>query len=382
MTSPLFKTWAEVDLSAIVHNIRRIRELVGPAVKILVSVKADAYGHGVYPVSRASLAAGAEWLGVSHVKEALELRAYFPRAPIMILSAGMLGHSRPIVRNDLVPVISSLEIARDLGQEALSMGRRAPVHLMVDTGMGRIGIWHENFLPTLEKMTRVKGIRLEGICSHFSTADRPDTSFATEQLRAFNAVVSAAAARKISFALRHIANSGALLGIAESRLDMVRPGLMIYGIYPAPHMEEMIDLKPALSLKTQVAFVKRVHPGRPISYGRTYICPRETVIATLPIGYGDGYSRAHSNRGEVLVRGRRAPIVGLVTMDQLMVDVGRIPEVRVGDEVVLIGSQEGESITAEEAAGRIGTIPYEVLCQLGKRVSRVFKNEPAAAPPQ
>ena len=375
VTTRLFKTWAEVDLEAVSHNIGRIRELVGPGVKILVSVKADAYGHGVYPVCRAVLSAGAEWLGVSHVKEALELRAYFPRAPIMILSAGMLGHSHQIVRNDLTPVVCSLEIARDLGQEALSMGKKVKIHFMIDTGMGRIGIWHANALPLLERLARVKGIEVEGLCSHFSAADSPDLDFARHQLRDFLAVARQAEARGISFPLRHIANSGALITLTESRLDMVRPGIMIYGIYPADHFKKLVDLKPALSLKTQVAFLKKVDPGRPVSYGRTYVTLRETRIATLPIGYGDGFSRAHSNRGEVLVRGQRAPIVGVVTMDQIMVDVGHIPDVAVGDEVVLIGEQGGGKITAEEAAARIDTIPYEVLCQLGRRVSRVYRGE-------
>ena len=375
VTTRLFKTWAEVDLEAVSHNIGRIRDLVGPRVKILVSVKADAYGHGVYSVCRAALAAGAEWLGVSHVKEALELRAFFPRAPIMILSAGMLGHSHQIVRNDLTPVVCSLEIARDLGQEALSMGKKVKIHCMIDTGMGRIGIWHANALPLLERLVRIKGIEVEGLCSHFSTADSPDQDFARRQLGDFLATAAKAEAKGIGFSLKHIANSGALITLPESRLDLVRPGIMIYGIYPADHFKDLIDLKPALSLKTQVAFLKKVEPGRSISYGRTHITRRETRIATLPIGYGDGFSRAHSNRGEVLVRGERAPIVGVVTMDQIMVDVGHIPGVAVGDEVVLIGEQAGKRITAEEAAARIDTIPYEVLCQLGKRVSRVYKGK-------
>ena len=368
-----FKTWAEIDLSAIRHNLRAIRRLVGDGVKILISVKADAYGHGAREVSAAALAAGADMLGVSHVKEALELRPCFPSVPIMILSSGMLGHSPLIVRNDLTPVVCSLEIARDIAQEALLAGKRINVHAMIDTGMGRIGVWHENCLPLIERLSRVKGIRLEGICSHLATADSPDPSFLEEQLASFLALVRRAKARGVSFPLRHIANSAAILAARKSWLDMVRPGIMLYGIHPAPHLEKKIDLKPALSLKTQVAFLKTVEAGRSISYGRTYRVKRKTRIATLPIGYGDGFSRAHSNRGEVLIRGKRAPIVGIVTMDQLMVDVGKIPGAAIGDEAVLIGTQGGERITAVEAAARIGTIAYEVLAQLGKRVSRVYQ---------
>ena len=369
----LFKTWAEIDLAAIRHNVQAIRRLVGDGVKILISVKADAYGHGVRAVCGAALGAGADMLGVSHVKEALELRSFFPAVPILILSSGMLGHSRPIVRNDLTPVVCSLEIARDLAQEALSTGKRVNVHVMIDTGMGRIGVWHQNCLPLLDRLSRVKGIRVEGICSHLATADDPDPAFLREQLKSFLAVVRQARARGIVYPLRHIANSGAILASKKSWLDMVRPGIMIYGIYPAPHLKDRIDLRPSLSLKTRVAYLKTVEPGRTISYGRTYRVKRKARIATLPIGYGDGFSRAHSNRGEVLIRGRRAPIVGIVTMDQLMVDVGKIPGVSIGDEAVLIGAQGNERITAEEAARRIGTISYEVLAQLGKRVSRVYK---------
>jgi alanine racemase len=368
-----FKTWAEIDLSAIRHNLLAVRRLVGEGVKILISVKADAYGHGARDVSAAALAAGADMLGVSHVKEALELRSFFPSVPIMILSSGMVGHSPFIVRNDLTPVVCSLEIARDIAQEALSAGKRINVHVMIDTGMGRIGVWHENCLPLIERLSRVKGIRLEGICSHLAAADNPDPSFMKEQIAAFLAVIRAAKARGISFPIRHIANSAATLSAKKAWMDMVRPGIMLYGIHPAPHLQKRIDLKPALSLKTRVAYLKTVEPGRTISYGRTYRVKRKTRIATLPIGYGDGFSRAHSNRGEVLIRGRRAPIVGIVTMDQLMVDVGKIPGVSIGDEAVLIGEQGGERITAEEAARRIGTISYEVLAQLGKRVSRVYK---------
>lgn len=370
----LFKTWAEIDLEAIRFNIRKIRKLVGDRIKILISVKADAYGHGVSAVSRSALSAGADWLGVSHVKEALELRAFFPQVPILILSSGMMGHTRLIVRNDLTPVVCSLEIARDLAQEALSEGKKVNIHVIIDTGMGRIGVWHENILPFLERVSRIKGLKLEGLCSHFATADDSDLSFARQQLKWFLTVIKKTKEKGVDIPIKHIANSGALITLKKSWLDMVRPGIMLYGIYPAPHFRKMIDLKPVLSLKTQVAFLKTVTSGRTISYGKTYKVPKTTKIATLPIGYGDGFSRSHSNQGEVLIRGKRAPIVGIVTMDQIMVDVGQIPGVSVGDEAVLIGEQNGERISAEEIAERIGTISYEVLSQLGKRVSRVYKN--------
>lgn len=370
----LFKTWAEIDHEAIRFNIGRIRELIGDRVKILVSVKADAYGHGAVSVSRTALSAGAEWLGVSHVKEALELRSFFPEVPILILSSGMRGHSRHIIRNRLTPVVCSLEIARDLAQTALEFGTRADIHIMLDTGMGRIGAWYENCLPFLEKVAGTKGVRLEGLASHFAAADDPESSFTVHQLKCFLEVAEKARKIGIEIPIKHIANSGALISMKESRLDMVRPGIMLYGAYPAPHYRECIELRPVLSLKTRIAYLKTVAPGRTISYGMTYTVKKKTRVATLPIGYGDGFSRAHSNRGEVLIRGRRAPIIGIVTMDQIMVDVGDIDGVAVGDEAVLIGEQGGVRITAEEVAERIGTISYEVLSQLGKRVSRVDRN--------
>ena len=370
----LFKTWAEIDHEALRFNIQQIRNLVGPRVKILASVKAEGYGHGVVSVSRTALSAGAEWLGVSHVKEALELRSFFPNVPILILSSGMSGHTRLIVRNRLTPVVCSLEIARDLSAAALASGTIANIHVMLDTGMGRIGVWHENSLTFLKRISQIKGIRLEGLASHFAAADDQDSTFTDRQLNGFLRAAKEVREMGIDIPLHHIANSAALIHNRETHLDMVRPGIMLYGVYPDPRSRALIDLKPVLSLKTRIAYLKTVEPGRTISYGLTYLVKKKTRVATLPIGYGDGFSRAHSSRGEVLIRGQRAPIIGIVTMDQIMVDVGNIDGVAVGDEAVLIGEQGAVRITAEEAAEKIGTISYEVLAQLGKRVSRVDKN--------
>ena len=370
----LFKTWAEIDHEALRFNIQQIRNLVGPRVKILASVKAEGYGHGAVSVSRTALSAGAEWLGVSHVKEALELRSFFPNVPILILSSGMSGHTRLIVRNRLTPVVCSLEIARDLSAAALASGTIANIHVMLDTGMGRIGVWHKNSLTFLKRISQIKGIRLEGLASHFAAADDQDSTFTDRQLNGFLRAAKEVREMGIDIPLHHIANSAALIHNRETHLDMVRPGIMLYGVYPDPRSRSLIDLKPVLSLKTRIAYLKTVEPGRTISYGLTYLVKKKTRVATLPIGYGDGFSRAHSSRGEVLIRGQRAPIIGIVTMDQIMVDVGNIDGVAVGDEAVLIGEQGAERITAEEAAEKIGTISYEVLAQLGKRVSRVDKN--------
>jgi len=286
----------------------------------------------------------------------------------------MSGHTRLIVRNRLTPVVCSLEIARDLSAAALASGTIANIHVMLDTGMGRIGVWHKNSLTFLKRISQIKGIRLEGLASHFAAADDQDSTFTDRQLNGFLRAAKEVREMGIDIPLHHIANSAALIHNRETHLDMVRPGIMLYGVYPDPRSRSLIDLKPVLSLKTRIAYLKTVEPGRTISYGLTYLVKKKTRVATLPIGYGDGFSRAHSSRGEVLIRGQRAPIIGIVTMDQIMVDVGNIDGVAVGDEAVLIGEQGAERITAEEAAEKIGTISYEVLAQLGKRVSRVDKN--------
>jgi len=272
-------------------------------------------------------------------------------------------------------VVCSLEIARDLARTALAAGSTANIQVMVDTGMGRIGVWHERCLPLLEQLSRIKGIKVQGLASHFAASDDPDTTFTDRQLEDFLKVTEKARESGIEIPLCHIANSGALINRKESHLDMVRPGIMLYGVYPAPQYRPRVELKPVLSLKTRIAYLKTVESGRTISYGLTHRIRKKTRVATLPIGYGDGFSRAHSNRGEVLIRGQRAPIIGIVTMDQIMVDVGDIDGVAVGDEAVLIGEQGGARITAEEIAERIGTKSYEVLAQLGKRVSRVDLNK-------
>lgn len=373
ITDRLYKTWAEIDLGKARRNLRAVRNLVGGSVKILCVVKSDAYGHGMIGVSRAVLEGGADWLGVSNVYEAVILRDAFPSARILILSAGMAGHARTIVGRELTPVICSGEMLDAVAAEARRAGKVHDIHVMVDTGMGRIGVWHENAADFIARVAETEGVRLEGLCTHFSSSFMADQEFSRGQLDAYVGLVRRLGEAGIEIPLRHMANSGGILNVPEAYFNMVRTGIMLYGVLPTKYIRRKVDLDPIMTLKTEVCYLKSVGPGRPISYGRTYTTDRDTRIATVPIGYGDGYKRPLSNRGQVLIRGRRAPVIGRVTMDQIMVDVTGIPGVGVGDEVVLIGRQGEEEITVEEIAELVGTIPYDLLCSLGKQVQhRIF----------
>ena len=360
--------WAVIVLGAVRENIAKIRRRLGRKVKLLAVVKADAYGHGMAHISRAAIEAGVSWLGVSNIYEALTLRKSFPKARILILSAGMAGHARAIVRHRLTPVICSQEMLDAVGNAALKAKQVADIHIVVDTGMGRVGVWHEGAFDLIAQARRTKGVRLQGICSHFACSSERDLSFTKLQLDRFKRVLATCARAGIRFPLKHIANSGAVLGLPSSAFNLARLGIMMYGAYPSREVIKSIPIKPALTLKTEICFLKNVQKGRSISYCRSYVTYRNTKVATIPIGYGDGYSRLLSNRGEVLVRGQRAPVIGNVTMDQTMIDVGHIQGVKVGDEVVLIGRQEENEITLNEVADLTGTIPYDVMCAMGKQV--------------
>jgi alanine racemase len=370
----LYKTWAEIDLGAVRGNVRRIRKALGRRVKLLAVVKSDAYGHGMSRISRAALEAGVSWLGVSNIYEALKLRKAFPDARILILSAGMVGHARAIVRHNVIPVVCSKEVLEALSRAAVKSGKVLDIHVIVDTGMGRIGVWCERAMDFIEVAAKMKGIHLQGVCSHFACAGEGDQRFTRLQLKRFRQLLAECKRTRINIPLVHIANSGAILSMTSSEFNLARVGITMYGVYPSGEVVRSIPVRPALTLKTRICFLKNVPRGRSISYCRSYVTDKNTLIATVPIGYGDGYCRLLSNRGRVLVRGRLAPIIGNITMDQMMIDVNHIPDVQVGDEVVLIGRQGGEEISVNELADLIGSIPYDVMCALGKQVQhRVYK---------
>lgn len=359
-------TWAEVDLKALRHNLRTFRRSIPSKTKILFVVKADGYGHGALACSRAlSGPAGADALGVSSVEEGIALREEGARLPILILGSLYPFESfRAAIRHRLSPTISSLGGAAEFAKAA-ARDRQASCHIKVETGMGRVGLSGPGVLEAARLLAGRRRVRLEGLYTHFAKAES-DPSFTRRQLRRFLEVCDSVLRAGIRVPLRHAANSAGALRHPESCLEMARPGLAIYGLV------EGGGFKPVMSLKTRVVFLKKVSKGFPISYNAAFRTRKPSWIATLPIGYADGVDRKLSNRGSVLLRGACRPIVGMVTMDMLMVDVTRGPRVRVGDEAVLIGRQGGEEISAREVARLSGTIPYEVVCGLSARVPRVY----------
>lgn len=373
-------TRAEIDLDCVAHNLRLAREAVGPAVAVMAVVKADAYGHGAVPVARAALAAGAARLGVAALEEARALRQSGIAAPVLIMGWTPPGQLEAALELNLTLTLFSAADARAVSELASRRGRRARVHVKVDTGMGRLGFpAGEGAVAEIASLCRLPGLEPEGIYTHLAASDS-DREFTLEQLGRFQAVIRDLEALGITFPMRHAANSGAVWHVPEAHLDMVRLGISLYGYHPAGHEAagDRPALRPALSWLTAVAQVKEVPPGTPVSYGRTYVTRWWERLATLPVGYADGYSRGLSNRGAVLIGGRRAPVVGRVCMDQIVVSVPAGVEVRQGDEAVLIGRQGDEAISADDLAGWLGTINYEILCAISKRVPRYYRGRPAA----
>jgi alanine racemase len=367
-----FPTWAEVDLDRFGRNIAAIHAAIGPGCKILLVVKADAYGHGAVEISRAAMDAGVSMLGVATLHEGIELRSAGLTAPIVILSPSLRSEIDEIIEHRLTPCVASLEFAEILSKRCVAHEVGTRIHVEVDTGMGRTGVSDGDALDFLAKVGTMPNLELEGVFTHFPDVDSGNTSFAEGQLHRFHEILDALAGRKIVVPIRHAANSAGILSLAASRMDMVRPGILAYGFYPSRSLPHAIPVEGVMSFKSRVVQLRSVPAGRFISYGRTYQTARATRVGVLPVGYGHGLPWLLSNRGEVLIRGRRAPIVGRVTMDLTMVDATEIPDVEVGDEAVLFGEQGGARITLEEVAERAETITYEMLCSMGKRVVRVF----------
>jgi len=366
-------TRAEVNLSAIANNVRVACRLAGRGVAVMAVMKADAYGHGGVPVARAALGAGATWLGVATPEEAPALRAAGIRSRILVLGPIAPQQAGLVVAHDLDQCVSDPTQAEALSREAASAGRTLHLHLKVDTGMGRVGLPPRAVLQAAERTAKLPAIRLVGLMTHFAESDADDPGFTREQLARFEAVTRTLRDGGFPIPLRHAANSAALMRHPAARLDLVRPGIMLYGCSPcATRRPDDPALVPALRLRTAISQITDLGAGGTVSYGRTFVAPRDMRIATLPIGYADGVSRTLSGRGHVLIRGQRVPIVGRVCMDMTMVDVTRAPDARPGDEAVLIGRQGAEEITADEVAAWQGTISYEVLCRIGPRVPRVY----------
>jgi alanine racemase len=380
MPHPLI--WAEIDLAAIAHNVRELRRLIGDEVQLMVAVKANAYGHGAVEVARTALASGADQLGVARVEEGVALRRAGIEAPILILGYTPPDNASDLIEHRLMPTVYALENARAFSAAAAAVNRSIAIHIKVDSGMGRLGVpcdalqldISQQPVAAIKAIIQLPGLEFQGLCTHFATADHGDKTFAHRQFSRFQALVDDLEAAGIEIPVKHAANSGAIIDMPETHLDMVRAGISLYGLAPSGEVDlGRIDLRPALSLKARIIHLKTVPAGTRISYGGTWTSPCATTIATIPVGYGDGYNRRLSNRGRMLVNGKRAPIVGRVCMDLTMLDVGHIDDVRLGDEAVLIGRQGEEEISADEIAGWLGTINYEVVTALMARVERVYK---------
>jgi alanine racemase len=369
-----FSTWVEIDLDALAHNVSEVRSRIGAEQRMLLVVKADAYGHGAVEVAREAEAAGVDMLGVATLQEGIELRQAGIEAQVLILSPPMESETRDIVEYDLACSVPSLGIARALSRASVERGKTCSVHVEVDTGMGRSGVGLEEALPFVTAVGKLPGLSLDGVYTHFPASD-DDPEFTRQQVAEFIDFLARLERKGIKVPLRHAANSGALLGVPQamsSPLNMVRAGLMVYGLRPSRECGICADLVPVMSFKSRIAQIRDLPAGHPISYGMTFRTPRAMRIAVIPVGYGHGYSWRLSNRGEVLIRQTRVPIVGRVTMDVTLVDVDALPEARVGDEVVLFGRQGDAEITVDEVAGLVGTINYEIICGIGKRVTRAY----------
>ncbi len=366
-------TRAEVDLGALVRNVRTLRS-AAPGTALLAMVKADAYGHGATLVAPALEAEGVELLGVALIEEGLALRAAGVGAEIVVLGGAYEGGWAALVEANLTPAVFREDHLEALVAAARRLGSKPRAHLKVDTGMARLGALPDE-VPVLLARARALGVDIEAVMSHFANADLSDAGITTEQMRRFETVLAQVYAGGFRPRWRHLANSAAMIGLAPTRdgrvFNLVRPGLALYGLSPAPWIVPPRPLEPVLSWKTAVVHLKTVPTGTPVSYGGTWTSQRQTRLATLPVGYADGYPRRLSNLAQVLVRGQRAPVVGRVCMDLCMVDVTDVGGASLGDEVVLLGHQGRETLGAVEVAGWLDTIPYEVLCGVGARVPRV-----------
>ena len=370
----LYQTHVQVHLNNIRYNLENIRKTVGSERKILIAVKANAYGHGAVEVAKMAENIGINWLGVATVPEAMQLRLAGIKLPILKFSPAFPEEMVEAINSEIVLTVIDLENVKTLEKTAAELDKTVEVHLKIETGMGRIGVAPENATELAEEiMKNCPHLKLTGAMTHLPISDEANTSFTDRQISRFKKIVKGIEDElDFKFGLVHCANSGAVLAHSDGWLDMVRPGIMIYGFYPSNETPQTIDLKPGLSFKTRVSFIKKIEKGTSVGYGRTWIAAEDTWVATFPAGYADGFNRLFSNNGRVLINGKSYPVVGRVCMDQSMCNLGKKTDVKVGDTVTLIGADGEESITAYEWAEKLNTITYEVTCQINSRVRRYF----------
>ncbi|HJT20916.1 MAG TPA: alanine racemase [Nitrospira sp.] len=370
----MFTTYAHVDLTSLVHNLAVIRRRLSGSCDILAIVKANAYGHGAEQTARTLVQQGISRLAVVSVNEGVSLREAGITADIVVLGTASDEELVEMLASRLTPVVSDIRRLPALAKAAAAKNLALPIHIKFDTGMGRLGLSPDEVESVFDHIERAKSLRIEGVMTHLADADGKTAEQTEQQLARFRDALAQLRSRGARIPLVHAANSAALVRFPDAHFSLVRPGIMLYGYHTLPPSVAPLELRPVLTLKTAVGQLRTILPGTPVSYNGTFVATRTTRIAVLPVGYADGYNRRLSNRGAVLIHGRRAPIVGLICMDMTMVDVTDIPGVQVDDEVVLIGRQGDEAIWADEIAEWTGTIPYEVLCCIGPRVPRTYSS--------
>ena len=373
-----YLTWAEIDLNAIRYNFRVLRKLAGTA-KILTVIKADAYGHGMLPVAKLLVQEKVDFIGLSNLNEGITLRKAGIKTPALLFETTLAEQAEDIIDYKLTPTVCTFELAAALNRYAQKRRRMLDIHVKVDTGMGRLGLWYPEIPFFMNKIRRLRNLRVQGLYTHFPVADI-DRAFTRKQIQQFIILLQQLKADGWHIPYIHAANSMGLAGYGTHLFNLARPGLMLYGLYPRPELEKKVNLRPVMSVHSKIIFLKRVEKGRSISYGRTFIAPRLMTVATLPIGYSDGYLRGLSGRADVLIGGKRCPVLGRVTMDQIVVDVSKVKNPRLGMPVVILGKQGKpprgslrEEVCAYELAQHARTINYEIVCSLGSRLPRVYK---------
>lgn len=369
-----YRVHAVIDLDAICHNIKEVKRVIGPDVKVMPVIKADGYGHGAVPIAKALNEIGADAFAVAIIEEGITLRKNGITQPIVILGYTSEYQYSSLIQYEIQPTVFCYEMAESLSKIAAALGQNAKIHIKLDTGMNRIG-----FKPTREsleivkKISKLPNIKIEGIFTHFACADEADKTSAKKQKAEYDKFIGWLSEEEIEIPVKHVSNSASIIDMKDWRMDMVRSGIITYGLYPSEEVsKDVLDLRPAMSLKTHIVYIKEVGPGEGVSYNHTFVTKRNTKIATIPVGYADGYPRALSSKGRVLIRGQYAPIIGRICMDQFMVDVTDIPDVSVMDEVTLVGVDGENRISVEEVANGAGSFNYEFVCGVSKRVPRVY----------
>ncbi|EYE88856.1 alanine racemase [Fervidicella metallireducens AeB] len=365
--------FAEINLDNFRHNFREVKRLAN-GKKIFGIIKADGYGHGAVELARILEEEGADYFGVAVITEALELRKNGFKTPILILGFTPPNYAKDIVEHDITQAVFSYELAKAISDEAVKQNKNAKIHIKLDTGMGRVGyLPDEKAVDEIIKISQLRNIKIEGIFTHFASADERDKEFTKKQIERYKCIIENLQKSGIYPEIKHVANSAAIIDLEESYFDAVRPGIMLYGYYPSDEVrKERVSLKPVMTLKANIVHVKNVDKDTPISYGRKFKTEKPSKIATLPFGYADGYTRLLFEKGMVIVNGKMAPVIGRICMDQCMIDVSECGDVNVGDEVVVMGEKDGVKNDAEDIARKLGTISYEILCMVSKRVPRIY----------